>query len=89
MGKKKRLLDEYLFPGFRPKAGIKGVFGDSKARVIRLVRTQKKPCAVVVVRRIGAITTRKCVECETCPAERCGFTWRWRFGVSSVGDAGR
>ncbi|OOP55141.1 MAG: hypothetical protein AYP45_16460 [Candidatus Brocadia carolinensis] len=41
MRKKKRLLDEYRFPGFRPKAEIKGIFGDSKARVIRLVRTQK------------------------------------------------
>jgi hypothetical protein len=41
MGKKVRLLDEYRFPGFRPKAEIKGIFGDSKARVIRLVGTQK------------------------------------------------
>ncbi len=41
MRKKKRLLDEYRFPGFRPKAEIKGIFGDSTVRVIRLVRTQK------------------------------------------------
>ena len=89
MGKKKRLLDEYRFPGFRPKAEIKGIFGDSKARVIQLVRTQKKRYAVVMVQCIGVITTRKYVECETCPVKRCGFIWRWRFGVSSVGDAGR
>lgn len=36
MGKKKRLLDEYRFPGFRPKAEIKGIFGDSKARLFDL-----------------------------------------------------
>ncbi|MBI2471493.1 MAG: hypothetical protein HYV59_09665 [Planctomycetes bacterium] len=41
MGKKKRLLDKYHFPGFRPNAEIKGIFGDAKAHVIRLVRTQK------------------------------------------------
>src|SRR3989338_9222550 len=41
MRKKRRLLDEYQFPGFRPKAGIQGIFGDPKARVIRLKRTQK------------------------------------------------
>lgn len=34
MEKKRRLLDEYRFPGFSPIAEIKGIFGDSKARVI-------------------------------------------------------
>jgi len=89
MRKKKRLLDEYRFPGFRPKAEIKGIFGDSKVRVVRLVRTQKKRCVVVAVPYIGAITTRRYVEYVTCPVERCGFIWRWRFGASSAGDAGR
>lgn len=89
MGKKKRLLDEYHFPGFRPKAEIQGIFGDAKARVIRLVRTQKKRRAVVVVRCTGAIMTRRSGGYETYPAERCGFTWRWRFDACSVGDVGR
>ncbi|BBO18856.1 conserved hypothetical protein [Candidatus Brocadia pituitae] len=44
MEKKKRLLNEYRFPGFRPKAEIKGIFGDAKARVIRFVRSQKTVC---------------------------------------------
>jgi hypothetical protein len=30
MGKARRLLDEYRFPGYQPKAGVRGVFGDSK-----------------------------------------------------------
>jgi hypothetical protein len=68
---------------------MQGIFGDSKARVIRLVRTQKKRCVVVVVKCTGAIMTRRSGGYETCPAERCGFTWRWRFDASSVGDAGR
>lgn len=42
MGKKRRLLDEYRFPGYRPKADIRGVFGDPKARVIWLERIRKK-----------------------------------------------
>jgi transposase len=42
MGNISRLLDVYQFPGFRPKATIKGIFGDPKARVIRLERRQKK-----------------------------------------------
>ena len=41
MGKEKRLLDEYRFPGYRPRAKIRGIFGDPKARVIRLERTRR------------------------------------------------
>ena len=40
----RRLLDAYRFPGFRPQATIKGVFGDPKARVISLVRQKKTVC---------------------------------------------
>ena len=35
--KRKRLLDAYRFAGFRPLEGVRGVFGDSKARIITLV----------------------------------------------------
>lgn len=42
MRKKKSLKDEYQFPGFYPKSEVEGVFGDPKARVITLVRRQKK-----------------------------------------------
>lgn len=59
MEKKRLLLDEYRFPGFRPKAGIKGVYGDSKACVVMLERTQKKRFAVVVEPSIEAIMIRK------------------------------
>ena len=36
--KRKRLLDAYQFPFFRPLEKIRGIFGDSKARLITLVR---------------------------------------------------
>ena len=42
MSKVKSLVDEYSFAGFRPKRRVKGIFGDSYARVIELVRRQKK-----------------------------------------------
>jgi hypothetical protein len=57
MGKKRRLLDEYQFPGFRPQSEIQGIFGDPRARVIRLKKTQKKRFADAVARLIGDTTT--------------------------------
>ena len=63
MGKKSRLLDEYRFPGFGPKAEIKGIFGDSKAWVIQLKRTQKIGMRVLwknsleLLRQEGALDT--------------------------------
>ena len=89
MGKKKSLLDEYRFPGFRPRATVKGIFGDPKARVIRLERTQKKRFAAVAARCTEAITTGGFAGCGTFLAGMHGFTWKWKSGVSSAGGAGR
>jgi hypothetical protein len=41
MRKTRRLLDEYRFPGFRPKAAMQGIFGKPEFRVIQLERRQK------------------------------------------------
>jgi hypothetical protein len=89
MGKNRRLLDEYQFPGFRPKAGMQGVFGDPRARVIRLERTQKKQSAAVVARHIGAITTKRFAGYGTYPAGTHESIWRWRFGGYYAGSAER
>jgi len=89
MGKKKTLLDEYRFPGYSPRAGIKGIFGDPKARVIRLERIQKKRYAVVAAQHIGAITTRRCDEYGIYPAEMHGYTWKWKYGEYSAGSVGK
>jgi hypothetical protein len=89
MEKRRRLQDEYRFPGFRPRAGIKGVFGDSKARVIRLERTQKKLFADVARQCIGVITTRRCGGYGICHAGMHGFTWKWKFGESNARGVGR
>ncbi|MBM4307130.1 MAG: hypothetical protein FJ123_10375 [Deltaproteobacteria bacterium] len=76
MGKQRRLLDEYRFPGYRPRAEIRGVFGDPRARVIPLERTGKKRYAVVAERSIGVITTRRYVGYGICPVGTLGSIWR-------------
>ena len=53
--KHKRLLDAYRFTGFRPQELVRGVFGDSKARIITLVRRSKKQSARSVVERRWAL----------------------------------
>lgn len=86
MGKKSSLLDEYRFPGFRPSAKIEGKFGDPKARVIRLERTQKKQYAGVVVQHTEVITTRKNDTYGICPAGMPVFICEWRFGEYIAGS---
>jgi len=89
MGKKRRLLDEYQFPGFRPRSKIQGIFGDPKARVIGLDRTQKKRHAVAAALYIAVITTRQNDRYGICPAGMPGSTWKWKFGESSARGAGK
>src|SRR5450756_377385 len=83
MGKQRRLLDEYHFPGFRPRSEIQVIFGDPCARVIRLKRIEKKRSADVAVRQIGATTTRKCSRHGICPVGMPGYTWKRRYGAVS------
>ncbi len=42
MRKQRTLSDAYRFPEFRPATKVKGVFGDSHARILRLERRGKK-----------------------------------------------
>lgn len=53
------LIDEYRFPGCRPMLTVKGRFGDPRARIITLVRRQKKQHvgAVVVSKSVGTIAS--------------------------------
>lgn len=89
MKKKKTLLDRYRFPGCRPKAGIKGLFGDSHAIVIQLQRTQKKHCADSAALHTGATTIKKFERYETSPAEMPVYIWRSKYAGSSAGTAER
>ncbi len=53
MRKPRRLDDTFRFPGFRPEATVRGIFGDPKARIVRLLRRGKKlvPQTVVEIPR--------------------------------------
>jgi hypothetical protein len=89
MGKKKRLLDEYQFLGFRPRSEIQGIFGDSKARIIRLERTQKKQRADAAGRCIEAITTRRNDRYGICPVGMPESTYQWKFDECSANGVGK
>ena len=89
MAKKRRLLDEYRFPGFRPRSEVQGIFGDPRARVIRLKRAQKKQHAVVAVPSIGVITTRQHDGYGTCPVGMRGYIWKWKSGESGANGVGK
>ena len=52
MNKYKRLVDEYIYPGFRPSLKVQVYPGKSDARIITLRRRQKKTYAVAVVKHI-------------------------------------
>ena len=78
MKRKPTLLDQYRFAGCRPQAHLKGVFGDPAARVIRLVRTQKKVAAANAEASTAVSTTSACAGSETSLAETLGSIWRWR-----------
>ena len=65
--KSRRILDAYRFPFFRPLEKIRGIFGDSKARIITLVRRSKKQSATPVAERTPVGTTRGCDEFATSP----------------------
>jgi len=89
MDKKRQLVDEYRFPGFRPQARIKGEFGNPKARIIQLERTQKKQSVDVVEKHTEVITTRRYDEFGIYHVGMQGFIWRWRFGGYCARGAGR
>jgi hypothetical protein len=89
MGKKRGLQDEYQFPGFRPSREIRGIFGDPKARIIRLERTEKKRDVVVAASQIEATTTRRCGRYGICPAGTPVYTWKWKSGEYSASGAAK
>jgi hypothetical protein len=82
--KRRRLVDTYSFPGFRPLATVQGVFGDPKARLITLVRRTKKRSVVTADWSIERGTTERSGGCEICPPPTCGFAWSWRSGAFSA-----
>jgi len=89
MRKPKRLWDLYHFPGFSTEHTLSGIFGDPRARVIGLIRREKKLFVAPVAAFIIPTTIGKLAEFTTCPVERCGFISKWRFAELLVESAGK
>jgi len=85
----KRLLDAYRFAGFRPLELVRGVFGDSSARVITLVRRSKKQSARCVAEHTLAGTIARGGASAICPAATRGSIWSSRFAGFSVDAAAK
>jgi hypothetical protein len=87
--KHKRLLDAYRFAGFHPQEEVRGIFGDSMARVVTFVRRSKKLSARSVVERTLAGTTARHDECGICPVATRASIWNWKSGEFSADVAAR
>ena len=86
--RKRRLGDAYRFKGFRPQADVRGIFGDAKARIMRLVRRSKKRFVVAVDAFSQAGTTGAGGVFAISPVAICGSTWRSKYGACSAAVVG-
>ena len=73
--KGKQLRDCYQFAGFTPSVAVKGVFGDSQARVITLTRRSKKQFVAYAVVCIVVGMIASCGACVINPAAMRVFIW--------------
>lgn len=89
MKKAKRLTDAYRFPGFKPQQIIVGVFGDPRARVIKLNRVEKKHIVRNAERSILVFMTARCVVSAIFHAVTPGSTLSWKSVALSVGVVGK
>jgi hypothetical protein len=89
MRKTRHLTDAYRFVGFIPKQIVVGIFGDPRARIIKLNRIEKKHIVRNAERSILFFMTARCVVSAIFRVETQGFTLNWRFAGSFAGAAGR
>ena len=88
MKTKKSLCAIYCLPGFRARAKFKkGILGDPKARVIQLVRRQKKRFVRSAARlpRVITISAPTVLGILTVPI--CAFTWSLNTAEFTVNTA--
>lgn len=78
----------YSFPGFRARARFKGgVLGDPGARVVCLVRRQKKRCVQPVGRPPAAFTITGSTGYGIWTPGRCGSIWSLNTGAWTAAGA--
>ena len=87
--KPKRLADAYRFLGFQPRARLRGVFGDRKARVITLVRRSKKRSVALAGQHVTAGMTTQFVVRATSPMETRASTSNSTYGASPAALAAK
>ena len=87
MRKHRRLWDTYRFPGFCPSSTLQGIFGDPRARILRLNRRGKKPFAELAALSSEHGTIENGAESATWRVETIESTWRSRCAVSIAPDA--
>ena len=86
---RRRLADEYLFPGFRPLQRVHGLFGEPGARLVTQVRREKKRSTEPMAQCIAVATTAGAVGCRICPAPVSAFASIRRYVGSTAGGAGQ
>jgi hypothetical protein len=87
MGKLKRLVDAYRFPGFRPHTRVKGKFGDPYALIVTLDRRQKKRHAGAVAPCTASFMTARSDWFGTWAAVTAESTWRQKSAGLTVRGA--
>jgi hypothetical protein len=81
------LRDLFAFPGFVATATLKGVFGDPKARIVRLRRQKKRQCVPIVAIAAAATTTSGYAEPATCEWRTGSCMWSSSAGGSTAQGA--
>jgi hypothetical protein len=71
------------FPGFRPVAAVRGIFGDANARVVSLPFHRKKPAALAV-NPGGPNMIASCDATATRPVATSASTGSSRFAASTA-----
>lgn len=78
----------YSFPGFRAKSRFKsGIQGDPNARVVSLVRRQKKRCVLSAGNLPVVTTTKRSTGFEMLTPGKHGFIWTLNTGGCIAGRA--
>lgn len=86
MSKKRKLQDEYRFPGFCPEATVRGVFGEPSLRILTLHRTQKKRNADVVAPPTAHITIRRDSGFAIFRVVVSTYIWKSKYGAFVAGS---
>ncbi len=86
MKTKKTFNDLYSFPGFRARSKLTGIFGDSPARLVTLVRCKKKWNAAHAAQPVIASTIARCIGSAMLIPEARGCTWNLTIAGWTVGS---